>query len=60
MHAIVCSEFALLERLAYRRLPAHEMGGGQVRIAVRAAGVNFPDALIERRVSGKIVLVTGR
>lgn len=46
MHAIVCSEFAPIDRLAYRRLPAPQMGPGQVRIAVHAAGVNFPDALI--------------
>ena len=34
------------ESLKLMELPSKPVGKGQVRVAVRAAGVNFPDTLI--------------
>ncbi|MFP5256389.1 MAG: NADPH:quinone oxidoreductase family protein [Acidimicrobiia bacterium] len=45
MRAVVCSEFAPLDRLRVEERPDPEPGPGQVVVAVRAAGVNFVDAL---------------
>ncbi len=46
MKALLCVEHGLPEKLVVRDIPAPEPGRGQVRIAMKAAGVNFPDALI--------------
>ena len=46
MKAIVCKEFGPPEKLALEDVPAARLGPGDVRIKVRAAGVNFPDTLI--------------
>jgi NADPH2:quinone reductase len=46
MRAVVCKELGPPEKLVVEELPDPEVGKGQVRIAVEAAGVNFPDALI--------------
>jgi NADPH2:quinone reductase len=46
MKAVVCQEYGPPEKLVVADLPAPEPGPGQVVIAVRAAGVNFPDTLI--------------
>ena len=46
MRAIVCNDFAPIERLQLQVLPSPALMHGQVRIAVHAAGVNFPDALM--------------
>lgn len=46
MLAIVCNEFGPIENLEFREIATPEPGPGQVRVAVKAAGVNFPDALI--------------
>jgi NADPH2:quinone reductase len=45
MRAVVCSEFAPLDRLTVEERPDLEPGPGRVVVAVRAAGVNFVDAL---------------
>jgi NADPH2:quinone reductase len=50
MKALVCKEFGPLEALRIADVPAPVAGPGQVVIAVTAASVNFPDALI---VQGK-------
>ncbi len=46
MKAIVCEEFAPLEKLQYKDLPDPKAGKGQAVIDVAAAGVNFPDGLL--------------
>jgi NADPH2:quinone reductase len=46
MKAVVCKEWGPPEALAVEDLPAREPGPGEVRVRVRAAGVNFPDVLI--------------
>ena len=53
MKAIVCKEFGPPEKLIYEDVAAARMGPGEVRIKVRAAGVNFPDTLI---IQGKYQL----
>ena len=46
MHAIVCEEFGPVDRLRYKEVETPVAGPGEVRLAVAAAGVNFPDALL--------------
>ena len=46
MHAIVCTELGGPERLQFQTLPSPKPGPHELRIAVAAAGVNFPDTLI--------------
>lgn len=46
MRAILCSAFGPPASLAVDELPSPVPGPGQVRIAVRAAAVNFPDTLM--------------
>ncbi len=46
MKALVCVEHGPPEKLVVQDLPMPEPGRGEVRIAMKAAGVNFPDALI--------------
>ncbi|HUN51483.1 MAG TPA: NADPH:quinone oxidoreductase family protein [Candidatus Sulfotelmatobacter sp.] len=43
---IVCRELAGPEAMRLEEVPAPPLGPGQVRVAVRAAGVNFPDILM--------------
>ena len=50
MKAIVCVELGGPEKLVLQDLPSRAIGPGEVRIAVKAAGVNFPDAL---QIAGK-------
>jgi NADPH2:quinone reductase len=45
MKAIVCHAFAPVEQLRFEEMPERPLAAGEVRIAVRAAGVNFPDSL---------------
>jgi NADPH:quinone reductase len=57
MRALVCHHFGPLADLAIGELPEPKPGSGQVLIAVRAAGVNFPDALmVEGRYQEKPAL----
>ncbi len=50
MRAVVCSEFGPPEALRVEDVDVKEPRKGQVRIAVEAAGVNFPDTLV---IAGK-------
>jgi NADPH2:quinone reductase len=45
MRAVVCSAFAPVDQLRVEERPDPDPGPGQVVVAVRAAGVNFVDAL---------------
>ena len=46
MRALLCKAHGLPESLTVENLPSPEPGPGQVVVSVKAAGVNFPDALI--------------
>lgn len=46
MKAIVCRELGCVDALEYADVEAPQPGPNQVRVSVRAAGVNFPDNLI--------------
>lgn len=46
MRAVVCHTLGPPELLEVREVPAPQPGPGEVVVAVRAAGVNFPDALV--------------
>ncbi len=46
MRAVLCKEFGPPENLVIEDVAAPDPGPGQVRIAVHACGVNFPDVLI--------------
>lgn len=46
MRVVVCKELGPPEALVVEERPVPEPGAGQVRIAVRAAGVNYVDGLI--------------
>ena len=48
MRAIVCENWGDPDTLKLGELPAPEMGPGQVRIRMRAAGVNFADTVLVR------------
>jgi NADPH2:quinone reductase len=46
MKAVICSSLGSPETLTVGSIDPPKLGPGQVRIAVHAAGVNFPDTLI--------------
>jgi NADPH2:quinone reductase len=46
MHAWLCENPIGVEALAWKELPTPEPKAGEVRIAIRAASLNFPDILI--------------
>ena len=46
MQAIVCRELGPPQVLRLEDVDPPEMGPGQVRVAIRAAGINFPDVLM--------------
>lgn len=46
MKAVVCKELGPPEKLVIEDIPEPEMGPGDVRIRVAAAGINFPDTLL--------------
>jgi len=50
MRALLCRSLGSLDNLELGDIPAPELGRGEVRIAVKASGVNFPDILM---VEGK-------
>ncbi|MBU6166193.1 MAG: NADPH:quinone oxidoreductase family protein [Alphaproteobacteria bacterium] len=50
MKAVLCVEHGPPEQLVVRDVPVPEPGKGQVRISVKAVGVNFPDTLIIRNL----------
>ena len=50
MRAVLCRALGDISKLGVEEVPSPPLGAGQVRIAVKAAGVNFPDILM---VEGK-------
>ena len=44
--AVVCRELGPPVRLRLETFPSKPLAPGQVRIAIRAAGINFPDILM--------------
>jgi NADPH2:quinone reductase len=46
MKALICSQYGPPENLSVQDLPDPQPAPGEVLVRVRAAGVNFPDALI--------------
>src|ERR1700690_222097 len=46
MREVVCRTFGPLDQLAFEERPSPELGPGEVRVRVTAAGVNFVDALL--------------
>jgi NADPH2:quinone reductase len=50
MQAWLCENPVGVEALAWKELPTPEPGPGQIRVAIKAASLNFPDLLI---VQGK-------
>jgi NADPH2:quinone reductase len=46
MRAVMCNDLGPLETLVVEERGAPQPGAGEVRVAVEAAGVNFPDVLI--------------
>ncbi len=46
MHAWLCENPIGVEALTWRELPTPQPGAGEVRVAIRAASLNFPDLLI--------------
>jgi len=44
--AVVCRELGPPERLCLETFPPAPLGQGQVRVAIHAAGINFPDILM--------------
>jgi NADPH2:quinone reductase len=53
MRAVLCQQWGLPDQLIIGEIASREPKAGEARIRVRAAGVNFPDALI---VQGKYQL----
>jgi NADPH2:quinone reductase len=46
MHAWLCENPIGVEALQWKELPTPEPGAGEVRVAIKAASLNFPDLLI--------------
>lgn len=46
MKAVLCHQFGTPDDLSLADIPSPPLGAGQVRIAARACGVNFPDVLM--------------
>ncbi|TCT09583.1 NADPH:quinone oxidoreductase family protein [Paralcaligenes ureilyticus] len=46
MKALICQQFGSINALRLEDIPAPALTSDQVRIAVKAASINFPDALI--------------
>ncbi|MEM6681528.1 MAG: NADPH:quinone oxidoreductase family protein [Pseudomonadota bacterium] len=46
MKAVVCTQYAGPEKLEIKDIASPSVGPGEVKIDVKAAGVNYPDALI--------------
>jgi NADPH2:quinone reductase len=60
--ALVCKEFGPIENLVIEERPVPEPEAGEVLVEVRAAGLNFPDALIvlgEYQVKPSLPFVPG-
>lgn len=46
MKAIICNEFASVDKLEYQDIADPKAGKGEVVVDVKACGVNFPDGLL--------------
>jgi NADPH2:quinone reductase len=46
MHRIVCTEYGSPEKLQLQDTPEQSLHASQVRVAIKAAGVNFVDSLL--------------
>jgi NADPH2:quinone reductase len=46
VRAVVCRELGPPERLRLETFPSRPLQAGEVRVAIRAAGLNFPDVLM--------------
>jgi NADPH2:quinone reductase len=46
VRAVVCRELGPPESLQLETFPSRPLGAGEVRVAIRAAGLNFPDVLM--------------
>ncbi|MGH8460087.1 MAG: alcohol dehydrogenase catalytic domain-containing protein, partial [Stenotrophobium sp.] len=46
MKGIVCKSFGPPENMVFEEIPSRPVGPTEVRVVVKAAGVNFPDTLI--------------
>ncbi|MEO7242922.1 MAG: NADPH:quinone oxidoreductase family protein [Variovorax sp.] len=46
MHAWLCENPTGVDALTWKEMPTPQPGAGQVRVAIKAASLNFPDALI--------------
>jgi|GEM_PF-3064889 len=46
MKAVVCKEHGPPEKLVLEETESRPLAGGELRVAIHAAGVNFPDTLI--------------
>ena len=53
MRAVLCRQWGNPDQLVVEQIAAREPSAGEVRIRIKAAGVNFPDALM---VQGKYQL----
>lgn len=54
MHAVVLHEFGPAANLRYETVPDPEPAPGQVRIAVRAAGVHFIETVLRAGTAGRL------
>ena len=50
MRAVICRSLGSIDNLEVAEMPSPVLGSGEVRIGVKAAGINFPDILM---VEGK-------
>jgi NADPH2:quinone reductase len=46
VRAVVCRKLGAPETLRLEELPSRSLKPGEVRVAIRAAGLNFPDVLM--------------
>ncbi|MEY9395901.1 NADPH:quinone reductase-like Zn-dependent oxidoreductase [Bradyrhizobium japonicum] len=46
VRAVVCRELGAPETLRLEEFPSRAVKPGEVRVAIRAAGLNFPDVLM--------------
>lgn len=46
MKVVVCRELGLPERSRLETVVERNLGAGEVRITIRASGINFPDLLM--------------
>jgi NADPH2:quinone reductase len=57
--AVVCRELGPSESLRLESFARTPLAQGEVRVASRAVGINFPDILIDRKAIGRVALMVG-